>query len=204
MQPVRNIIFDFGGVFIEIDYRKTAQAFIDLGVTDFDNLYSQQKASPLFEELETGKTREEHFYSSIRTITGFTFSDDEIRSAWNAMIGNYMHDTLELLATLKEKYRLILFSNTNEIHYNAFTELYKKQVEGRPFDSYFHSVYYSHLAGFRKPYKEAFEQLLQKENLIAAETLFIDDTEVNCIGAKEAGLQVIHLKPPMKITDLKF
>jgi glucose-1-phosphatase len=204
MQNIRNIIFDFGGVFIDIDYQLTAKAFKDLGVANFDELYSQHKASPLFEELETGRANEASFYNLFRELTGHPLHDEQIKTAWNAMIGGYSKEKLQWLENLRSKYKIYLFSNTNEIHYNAFTALYKQTVGDKPFDDYFDAVYYSHTAGFRKPGKEAFIQLLQTENLKAAETLFVDDTEVNCIGAKGAGLAVIHLKPPMTVFDLQL
>ncbi len=202
MQNIRNIIFDFGGVFLTIDYSLTAKAFKALGVHNFDELYSQHKASPLFEDLETGRADEHAFYTLFRETSGHNLTDEQIKTAWNAMIGDYDKTKLDWLEKLSAKYKLYLFSNTNEIHHNAFTQLYNQQVGGKPFDAYFHKVYYSHTAGFRKPGKEAFVRLLTNENLDASETLFIDDTEVNCIGAKEAGLHTIHLKPPMTVMDL--
>ncbi len=202
MKGIKNIIFDFGGVFLNIDYNLTSKAFKDLGVSNFDELYSQQKASPLFEDLETGKANENLSYKTLREISGHNLADEQIKTAWNAMIGDYSKDKLDWLERLRSKYKLYLFSNTNEIHYNAFTELYKAQVGGKPFDEYFDKVYYSHTAGFRKPGKEAYIRLLNNEGLQASETLFVDDTEINCKGAEEAGLKVIHLKPPMLVTEL--
>lgn len=202
MLSIRNIIFDLGGVFLTIDYQKTADTFVQLGVKHFNELYSQHKASPLFEALETGQATPAHFYELFRQVTGLSLSNEQIQQAWNAMLGKFPPERLAWLEKLKNHYKLYLFSNTNQIHYEAFQKIYETQIGGQPFANYFNKVFYSHQAGFRKPGKEAFIRLLEQENLIPAETLFIDDTLVNCQGAETAGMPVIYLQPPMTVLDL--
>lgn len=200
----KNIIFDFGGVFIEVDYHKTAAAFKALGITNFDDLYSQHEASSLFQNLETGKLSPQDFCGAIRQISQKELNDNAIISAWNAMLGQYLPTEINILSELKNQYRLILFSNTNEIHYNAFVQLYQQHINKKPFHEFFHSVYYSHQCGYRKPDKESFHSLLQQEHIAAEQTLFIDDTLVNCIGATEAGIASIHLSPPLRLSNIDF
>lgn len=200
----KNIIFDFGGVFIEVDYHKTEQAFKALGISDFDALYSQHRASALFQDLETGKLQPAAFCKAVRELSGIELSDEAITDAWNAMLGGYMESQMEVLLHLRNQYRLILFSNTNEIHYNAFSELYRQKVGQKPFQEYFDAVYYSHLCGYRKPDKTSFLHLLAQEKISAPETLFIDDTLINCTGAMEAGIAAIHLSPPLRVSDIDF
>jgi putative hydrolase of the HAD superfamily len=194
MQNIQNIIFDLGGVFIEIDYPKTERAFIELGVTNFNEFYNQHHASDLFEKLETGKVSPEEFYQAFREKTETILPDDEIKTAWNAMLGKFYPEHLKLLEEVRHQYKIYLFSNTNIVHYDAFQKIYRDQTGNKNFDDYFITAYYSHDLGLRKPYPEAFKAVLKKENLVAEETLFVDDTFKNIEGAKEAGLQTIHLK----------
>ncbi len=199
---IRNIIFDFGGVFIDVDYKRTEKAFVDAGISKFNELYSQQSASPLFEDLETGKLRNEDFYEQLRKTSGVDLGNDEITTCWNSILGNYWPEAIEKAKELKKKYRLFLFSNTNAIHYECFIKIYMEQFGRDDFDSLFEKAYYSHTSGIRKPYPEAYNWVLNDAGINAGETLFIDDTFANIEGAQKAGLQTIHLKPPMKLWEL--
>lgn len=201
-QPIQNIIFDLGGVFLNIDYGATRQAFIDLGVEDFDALFTQSHANHLFEDLETGKVSPGEFYQRFREQTGLVVSDDQIRDAWNAMLLDFPPERLEWLDKVKDRYRIYLFSNTNQIHHEAFSADYSARNNGRNFDDYFIRAYYSHTLGLRKPYPASFLELCSREALDPASTLFIDDTSKNIQGAAEAGLQTVYLQHPATVLDL--
>jgi len=202
MATIKNIIFDLGGVFIHIDYPKTEAAFVAAGVPHFHELYTQHHANPLFEDLETGKISAETFYHQFRATSGINLSDETIEACWNAMLGDFYQSALTWLGDIKNKYNIYLYSNTNSIHYNAFSALFTQQTGLNNFDDYFITAYYSHTLGLRKPYAASFTAILEKEKLVAAETLFIDDTAVNIAGAREAGLQTIHLTAPQKVETL--
>jgi putative hydrolase of the HAD superfamily len=199
---VKNIIFDFGGVFIDVDYKRTEKAFIDAGIDNFNELYSQQSASPLFEDLETGKLQNDHFYNEFRKVSGVELTNDQITTCWNSILGNYWPEAIDQAKNLKKNYRLFLFSNTNAIHYDCFMNIYRQQFGKDDFNDLFEKAYYSHTSGIRKPYVEAYEWVLKDAGISAADTLFIDDTYPNIKGAEKAGLQTIHLKPPMRLWEL--
>ena len=202
MKNIKNIIFDLGGIFIDIDYFKTEKAFTDLGVVNFHEKFTQHHADPLFEDLETGHITPEQFYNALRNTTVPKPEKEQIRDAWNAMLGGFDLRKLEWLETIKSKYKIYLFSNTNKIHYDAFQETFRKQTGKQNFDDYFIKAYYSHTLGLRKPYPESFKTLLKQENLVASETLFIDDTPKNIEGAKKAGLQTELIQAPKTVLDL--
>lgn len=202
MQQVKNIIFDFGGVFLDVSYQRTERAFINAGVASFASLYSQQKASPLFEDLETGKLAPDDFYAAFRQISGTQLDNDIIRGCWNEILGGYYPEALAMLDRLRSPYRLFLFSNTNQIHYDCFMDTYRSQFGRDDFNALFEKAWYSHEIGVRKPYREAYEWVLNDAGLKASETLFIDDTLVNIEGAAAAGLHTIHLAPPAKVWEL--
>jgi glucose-1-phosphatase len=199
---VRNIIFDFGGVFIDVDYKRTEKAFVDAGITNFGELYSQQSASPLFEDLETGKLENDNFYTAFRKASGVELSNQQITTCWNSILGNYWPEAIVKAKELKKKYRIFLFSNTNAIHYECFMNIYREQFGKDDFNDLFEKAYYSHTSGIRKPYPEAYKWVLNDAGLSAPDTLFIDDTYANIEGAEKAGLQTIHLKPPMRLWEL--
>lgn len=202
MQPIKAIIFDLGGVFLNIDYPATRQAFIDLGIGQFDELFSQHHANDLFEQLETGKISPAAFYDAFRRETGLELSDEAIRTAWNAMLLDFPPERLQWLEQVATRYPVYLFSNTNQIHYDAFIETFRSQTGKPDFNAYFVKAHYSHELGLRKPYPEAFTALLRLHGLDAATTVFIDDTWKNIEGARAAGLQTIYLEPPQTVLDL--
>jgi len=204
MQTVKNIIFDLGGVFLEVDYLKTERAFVDLGVANFHDLFTHHHADPVFELLETGKVTPAEFYQLFRQSSGTSLTDEQIRTAWNAMLGNFYTDALEWLKPVKERYNIYLFSNTNQIHEDAFVETFRQQTGEEDFNSNFIKAYYSHKLGLRKPYPESFKAILDEQNLLAEETVFIDDSYKNVEGAVAAGLQGILLPPPKRLVELVF
>jgi putative hydrolase of the HAD superfamily len=118
------------------------------------------------------------------------------------MLLDFPKERLQWLQSIKNKYKIFLFSNTNEIHYNAFLKIFGLATGQPSFDDYFIKAYYSHTLGLRKPYEASFLKILEEQHLIAEETLFIDDTLKNIEGAKLAGLHTIHLLPPANVTQL--
>jgi putative hydrolase of the HAD superfamily len=197
---IRNIIFDLGGVFIDIHYHKTRDAFMALGVADFDALFQQSYSNPLFARLEKGEISPEDFYDAFRLETGLQVSNAQIANAWNAMLGEFRPGAVALLPNLRSQYRLFLLSNTNEIHHAAFSQQYQQQF-GHAFDDHFEKAHYSHTLGQRKPDVACYQAVLQLHGLEAAETLFIDDTPTNIAGAREAGLHTLLLASGEKLED---
>jgi glucose-1-phosphatase len=204
MLPIKNIIFDLGGVLLNVDYNKTADAFKQLGVHQFDELYSQANANRLFEELETGNIEEADFYETLGQYCVPDTSTDQVLSAWNEILLDFRKDSLGYLKKLAEKYDLYLFSNTNSIHLTAFNKILESQTGEPSLDHYFKKSYYSHIIGKRKPYPETFTWILQDAGIKAGETLFIDDSVKNIEGAKEAGIKTHLLLPGERIEDLQL
>ncbi len=202
MQPIKNILFDLGGIFMNLDFTLTEKAFIDLGILSFPEMYTQHHANDLFEELETGKMSPEMFYDAFRNESNSQLTNDQIKTAWNAMLLDFPLERLQWLQEIGKKYKVYLYSNTNQIHYDAFLNIVSTTTGIKNFNSFFIKAYYSHELGLRKPYVASFQKILQEQNLIAEETLFIDDTLQNIEGAKKAGLLTIHLVTPMTVLDL--
>ena len=204
MTDTKNIIFDLGGVLLDIDFQKTIDAFKKLGIENFEEMFSQINADELFEKLETGNITEPDFYSAIKSKTKTNISNAEIDGAWNALILKFRTESLQYLETLSKSYKLFLLSNTNIIHLQYFKQLFTEQT-GKPLlDAYFIKAWYSNEVGLRKPGSEIFEFVLQEEKLIAGETLFIDDTLSNIETAQKMGFKTHHLLPTEKIELIKI
>ena len=204
MQNIKNIIFDLGGVILNIDFKQTELAFAKLGVGNFNQYYTLQSVSPLFEKLELGLITPELFYDEFKNVVKVSLTNEEICNAWNALLIDFPPERIAWLETISKKYKTYLLSNTNKIHYDAFMKIFDEQIGKGDFNKYFIKPYYSHEINLRKPSKECFEFVLKNENLNAEETLFIDDSETNTEGAKEAGLNTIHLPTPHTILELNL
>ncbi len=204
MAQTKNIIFDLGGVLLDINFQKSIDAFKNLGIENFAEMFSQFKADELFEKLETGELNETDFYSAIKKRTKLAITDTEIDNAWNALILHFRTGSLAFLEKLSQNYKLYLLSNTNSIHLRFFKTLFTKET-GKPLlDNYFIKAWYSNEIGLRKPGTKIFEFVLQQENLKAAETLFIDDTLSNIETAQKMGFRTHHLLPTERIELLNI
>jgi putative hydrolase of the HAD superfamily len=204
MEKIENIIFDLGGVLLDIDYNLTRKAFENLGVANFDEMYSQANADQLFQKLETGKISEPEFYKELNNATGLHLSESEIKNAWNSMLLSFREESLEYLEHLKDRYRIYLLSNTNQIHLDSFYEIYHQKERAHSFEQCFNKAFYSFEIGLRKPDIDCYEWVLNDLQIDPQKSLFIDDSIKNIHGAKEARLQTLLLTPGKKIETLGF
>ena len=196
---IKHIIFDLGGVILNIDYQLTSKAFKQLGVNNFDELYSQKEQIQLFDELETGKIDNNAFFDRFNVLLNTSLSHQQIEVAWNAMLLDWPIKRLQLLQQLQNQYDLFLLSNTNSIHETAFTKSLE-QAHGIPnIGIFFDSAYFSHRLGLRKPDTRTFEHILQKHQLNPSETLFIDDSIQHINAADSIGIKTIFLDKGMTI-----
>ncbi len=202
MQKFENVIFDLGGVILDIDYNLTRIAFEKLGVFRFDEMYSQANADQLFQKLESGEISEDQFHNELNHCAGLNLSPEEIRKAWNAMLLSFREKSLEFLEQIRSKYKIYLLSNTNYIHINSFRETFQQKKRTKSFEEYFDKVFYSCEIGLRKPNANCYDWVIKDLKIDAAKTLFIDDSLPNIEAAKKEGWQTIHLLQGMKIEDL--
>jgi len=199
---IKNIIFDLGGVIINIDYKLTSEAFTKLGASDFDKIYTQNQHDPLFDDYETGKISSKSFRDLLKQKLNIAVTDEVFDRAWNAMLLDLPLERLDFIKKLRKTYKVFLFSNTNEIHLKEFINICEKQNGFNAFNECFDKVYYSNILGKRKPCRDAFTTILNENSLNAEETLFIDDSLQHVMGAKEVSMQTIHLPHDKSILDL--
>lgn len=200
LSGIRHIIFDLGGVLLNIDYSATEKAFEALGIHDFKARYSQLAQNTFFDDWETGRITRDDFIRGMREASGKNdLSDEQILKAWNAMLLDFPLRRLQILQQLHIYYDLFLLSNTNEVHEAAFNALLKEACGYNTIAHFFDKVYFSHRAGMRKPGKEIFQRILEENNLKPEHTLFIDDSPQHIETAKSLGIQTIHLEKEMTI-----
>jgi putative hydrolase of the HAD superfamily len=190
---IRNIIFDLGGVILDIDPQLTIDAFNKLG-WEGGRPFEQKSDMLHFYELETGSDSPETFRNHVREKLGKALADENIDDAWGAMIVHLPSERIHYLEKLKIQYRIFLLSNTNEIHRIKFHKMFEQNF-GYSFYDLFEQIFYSHEMAMRKPDPEIFLKALQSAGIKPEETLFIDDLPENVTAAESVGLNGLHILP---------
>ena len=191
-QKIKNIIFDYGNVIFEIDFKKAQNALMQLGIPDIESFFGHKGHNDLFSQLETGAISPAEFREGIRNAANNSnLTDEEIDAAWNSLLIGVPENIHEVLVEVKSHYRTFLLSNTNEIHYTYILDYLKKVYGIKNNDHLFEKAYYSQLMFLRKPHLEIFKKVIHENGLVPEETLFIDDSPQHLVGAKQAGLNTL-------------
>lgn len=202
-EPIRNILFDLGGVILDIDVNATLSRFLELGFPPALLKYPMNMDTDLFYRYETGKIGTAAFREGIRRASGVEVADEDLDQAWNAMIVKIPGERVRLIARLKERYTLFMLSNTSPLHAPVFEKMYF-EAAGIPMEEVFSKIYYSYRIGCHKPDHEAWEHVIRDAAIRPSETLFIDDNIHNIKASQELGFQAIHIHERTSLTKLGF
>ncbi|MGA9238862.1 HAD family hydrolase [Robiginitalea sp.] len=185
---IQNIIFDFGGVFINLDMDA-----VNRGLNSYGLVAPGADLLSLSAQYEKGEVDSKTFLRRVQqSIPGS--QEEGIRQIWNATIADFPFARLEFLIKLKEsgRYRMFLLSNTNALHIEQVRDNMGKDNFDR-FRGCFEAFYLSHEIGMRKPDPKIFSFVLDKNGLRPEETLFIDDTKEHIESASALGINTWHL-----------
>jgi epoxide hydrolase-like predicted phosphatase len=200
---VKNLIFDLGGVILDLSVDHTIHAFSRLSGIEPQQVKKIFVSSGGFEVYEKGEMDDPEFRDFVRKVYKSKAPDSQIDHCWNQMLRGIPMAKLDLLQKLKDRYNVYLLSNTNNIHLHHINEIILKDLTGsNDLDIYFHKAYYSHRMRMRKPDAEIFEQVLHENELAANETLFLDDNAFNVEGAQSLGIQTVYVTSPDIILDI--
>jgi putative hydrolase of the HAD superfamily len=186
---IKNIIFDFGDIFINLDKPATYREMYKLGVSEISD-----EISAIYNQYEKGLMTSDDFANFYHDKFGI--KKEDLINAWNAILLDFPKERLDFLKEISasKKYRLFLLSNTNDLHIkwiqNSLGEVFFQE-----FKNSFEQFYLSHEINLRKPDSEIYEFVLNENNLIADETLFVDDLKENTDSARKLGIHVWNLIP---------
>jgi len=195
---IDNIVFDFGGVLLDIDYQKTFDAF--------DSLYSIHSGSVEYQEIldqyEVGAFSEGSFLYRLQALSPQVITERALADAFNAMLGPLPAHRLAMLKALRKDYKIYLLSNTNHTHiqhvYRYLSHTYDIYDFGQ---EYFDGVIFSHKVHLSKPDTRIYDSLIDTYDLDRTRCLFIDDLRANVDGARLAGLRAQHHDRATEITE---
>lgn len=200
---IKNILFDLGGVILDINIQATLKKFYELGFPAQLMQYPHSMNTDLFFKYETGKMKVEQFRDEIRKVSGVDVSDEIFDEAWNSMLVRIPIERTKLLKALAKRYALYMLSNTSDLHAPVFEKMFE-ETAGMKMQNLFTNIYYSHDIGYLKPDLGAWEYVINDAGIKAEETLFLDDNIQNIKASQELGFQAIHIHERTNLMDLGF
>ena len=192
---IKNIIFDLGGVLYRIDYNQTFENLgpllgYDLRVGKWPDWFKE-----LLYQYETGEIQTERFLWSLqqKSLKPITPQGNSIVKAWNDMLLGWQDGVFEMVESLNSSYKLFILSNINSLHIQHLDRSLQEKGGIPGLKRWFAGVYFSNEIHYRKPDRKCFEFIINKHNLLPAETLFIDDYPKNILEAEEMGIKcMVH------------
>ena len=195
MKDIKTIIFDLGGVLMDLDKQKCIDAFKKLGFSDIDKYLGNYEQKGMFMDLENGTISAPKFRDEIRRHIGQAVSDQQIDEAFNSFLFGIPGQKLSLLERLHQKYTIFMLSNTNPIMVEGrISELFRAQ--GQDIFYYFDRLYLSYQLRATKPSPIIFEKLIADSGILPQESLLLDDSPKNIETARKFGFHTHLVVPP--------
>lgn len=196
MNCIRNIIFDLGGVLYAIDFERTAAAFNALVGKTVNFEFSLTHQAEIFQLYEAGHLTTPEFREQLRSLYQFSASDQQIDNAWNTTLQHLFPESIELIQSLKKKYKLVLLSNTNELHHQVLA------AQCSELFTHFNYCFFSYKLGLCKPHAEIFNLVLNQMCFLPQETMLVDDSPLNIAAAQAFGLHAYHVHAQQSVSEL--
>jgi len=197
---IKHIIFDLGGVLLNINPLLSLEAFAQLGKISTHELQDRLKSEKLFEKYDTGEYSNDVFRAELCRILGVQLSNETIDKAWNCLLLDFPENRVNLLKEIKANFSIFLLSNTNAIHYQSYCDAFFARY-GTAFSDLFCCEYLSFRMGKHKPDVEIFHDVIRMSNLNPRECLFIDDLLPNVEAAIKCGMHGLHIDKDIQVTD---
>lgn len=195
------IIFDFGGVLINLDYDKTKSGLEALLQQPLDSGFSKKYQTEIFDKYETGNLGTQDFINLLLEKMKKDTTANAVVLAWNSMLLSIAVENIQFISSIKPKYKVYMLSNTNELHIDLAFSRWKESTGDNPYDL-FDKVYLSHELGMRKPNAEIFDFVCNDIGISPEKILFIDDSEQHIDGANKLGLQTHLLRDINRLQEV--
>ena len=192
MRQIKNVVFDFGGVIIDIDRDRAVKKFVEIGVKDADNLLDKYHQKGIFLEIEDGRIDAESFRLKLSEICGKELTYKEVELGWRGFVTAVEQYKLDYLNILRQrKYNVYILSNTNP-YIMGWARSREFTSAGRPLDDYVDKIYASYEVKCVKPDRGIFEYMIKDAALNPSETVFVDDGASNISIGKVFGFVTLQ------------
>jgi epoxide hydrolase-like predicted phosphatase len=198
-QGIDAVIFDLGGVLVDLSPQKTAGAFAQLAGVSPEDVFKLYASHAEFNAYEKGGINDYEFRDFVRKAFSVDATDTLIDACWNAMLLGFPEEKLNKLQVLKRYFRTVVLSNTNAIHLRFIEECI---LQGKSLSAFFHHAYYSHIVQLRKPDMEIYHHVLKNSRLVPQKTVFLDDNLENLEAASKTGIHTIHVTNSNQVLNL--
>jgi putative hydrolase of the HAD superfamily len=197
-------ILDLGGVLFNISFERTRRALVELaGYNGRPVTFGVETQSDIFIAYDRGDLTTTEFRSSMRSMFGFTCTDEDLDRAWCAILDDGLFPfAVDLVHQIRRRFapdntdRLVIFSNISELHYLDAKD------RCQPIFSLVDKVYLSYTLRLRKPDPQSFLAICELESIPTSNTLLIDDSLANCTSASSLGISTIHVTDPFTVINV--
>lgn len=191
-QEIDNIIFDLGGVIINLDLDHAFDRFSQLFGRDVrSQMMEDYHNHKFFRQYEVGAISDEEFRNSLRELANSDLDDAHLDETWNSMLGDIPGERIDWIRELANDYKVVILSNTNSIHIHRFNEIFSQSSTYNLPEDLFHKTYYSHEIKDRKPNLSCFQYVLDDFGMLPEKTIFYDDNLDNIKTANELGINTV-------------
>lgn len=201
MKNKRVLIFDLGGVLLDVHIERSFGALVALGIDASVLSESECLMNSMIQKYDRGDVTTDEFYdyiaqqlpASVRSLPVEELRE-RIHDIWNMMLGSFSLDKLKCIKSLRAQgYRIVMLSNTNEGHWENIERIFR-MTTGEQLSDCFDSLYLSYEMHQRKPEPEIFLSLLRNEGVGASECIFFDDLDENCEAARSVGISAVLME----------
>lgn len=192
---IKNVIFDLGGVIIDIRRDAAVTALESLGITEADRMLGEYEQKGIFLMLEEGRLSDSEMYDSLLALCNPGTTCTDIKTAFEDFLIAIPVERLRMVDAVRAKgYHTYVLSNTNPVFYNDWIAKAFRQ-DGKSINDYFDGIVVSFQELMCKPNPDIFRRLLTRYGLDPSETLFLDDSEANCAAAESLGIHAVRITP---------
>jgi putative hydrolase of the HAD superfamily len=191
--PTQALLFDIGGVVIEVDFERALHSWAPLSRLSIDQMRRRLAVDETYQRYEKGELDAAVYFDHLRAIFALDGSDADIAAGWNAILVGEISEALALIDVARRQLPCFAFSNTSHTHHAAWAADYPRVVGA------FEQLYLSFEIGQRKPDRSAFETVAQQIGTNTDRILFFDDMQENVDGARAAGMQAVRVRSPADI-----
>jgi putative hydrolase of the HAD superfamily len=202
MSRIKNIVFDFGGVIVDLDRNAAINKFKEIGIGNIEELLDPYRQKGIFCKIEDGSLSREDFYAEICKLTGKNIDSKDIDQGLIDFLMPVDPKKLDYISELRKKYKVLLLSNTNDIIISWATSE-KFSPTGKSLDCYFDELYLSYKLGCMKPDFDIFHKMIELSGINPAETLFIDDSEANITAGKTLGFKTFWFRKENRFSEIE-
>ncbi len=190
--PIKAIVFDLGGVLVDIDFEKTITEYGKQTGLSVEEIKKSTFLTSVYQDYEAGYLNECQFRAEVCSRFGISLKPELFDYAWNALLLDFNPTAIELIKHLRQNFPVYLLSNTNKIHFEECNRRLHQEFN-ETFESLFTGLFLSYRIGYRKPSERIFQHVVSQTRCKPHEILFIDDLEENIQAANQMGFKTIHL-----------